>query len=82
MTSPQINRLWSRAIGCYLCWSVAGACLGAIAASLESSTEKSILVVLAAILFVGGGVALAVDQDRIRRRYEKERQEADSDGSS
>jgi hypothetical protein len=70
MTPSPMQRFWAKALGCYLCWSIAGLCLAVIAANMEASVAKSVVVVLAAILFFAGGLAVAIDRDRVRRQRE------------
>ena len=68
MTPSPVQRLRSKALGCYLCWSIAGLCLAIIGANMEAGVAKHAVVVLAALLFFAGGLAVAIDRDRIRRQ--------------
>ena len=78
MKENPVPSLLSRAVGCYLCWAISGVIFGAISASLEPGGLKSVLKILAAVLLLGGGIAMALDQDRIRREHEKERGDSEN----
>jgi hypothetical protein len=78
MTKPLLQRLLSKALGCYLCWSISGLVFGVIGANLQPGAVKSVLLALAAVLFVAGSLAVALDQDRTRRRREEEERESES----
>jgi hypothetical protein len=69
----NLPHILSKMRRCYICGSAVGTVLLIIALNIEDGWVKKTILLISLILFVAGGVLIAIDQNRIINERKRKR---------